>query len=262
MALAMGLGLALGPLGCASIQSDYIARPFDSRGQLSSGDATPSGLIISGEELDAYASDLFGLVEVTFENTSTEWLRVEQLELDFGSELNPMVHLPEGADLEAWYAATLQRNSIRNTNYATALAALFLVGEAVAVAGALSDEREVQVAGTALALGAASVAVIDEHVERVQRPGRVRPITQNHLLAAPFAVPPGLFTKKWVLLNTRADAACVRSMVIHYELESRGRERVVLTFRRGNDGSDWQERVCYNEALGASPYSSWGRSVD
>lgn len=222
-----------------------MARPFDAQGQLSSEDATPSGLVISGGEIDAYASEQFGVVEVTFENRSTEWIRVEQIRLQFGRERDSVVHTPGGADLEAWYAATLQRNNIRNTNYATALGALFLIGESIAVAGALSEEREVKDAGTALALGSASVALIEGQIARTESAERVGSVPQNHLLAVPFAVPPGLFTKKWVLLHTQAGAPCIRAMVLDYQLEGRGREHVALTFRRGNEDSDWQKEACF-----------------
>jgi len=239
-----------GAQACASIGSEYAATPVDAEGRLMAGRRMPSGLAISGEELRTYASAYFGMVELTFENGTAEWIHIDRVSLDFGSAAsNEAVVLPDGPDLDAWYEATLQRNDIRDTNAATALGALFAVGQAVAVVGALSGEREVAAAGGALALGSATAALIDGQDRRVQDAEGVRVMPQSHLLNVPFAVPPGLFAKKWVLLQTRSrPAPCINTMLIDYETRERGRERALLTFRTAFESSEWQRRTCSSPA--------------
>src|SRR5262245_9114965 len=116
------LWLPLLLLGCASVQDAHVATPVDEQGQLADQARTRSGLIISGEERGEYASSNFGLIEITLENRSSEWLRLSRIALDFGSpEQNAGVYLPVGAEISAWYRATLQRNDIRATNSALVL---------------------------------------------------------------------------------------------------------------------------------------------
>jgi len=245
-----GLGALLGAClwSCASIQNGYLARPLDERGQLSSQRQTPSGLVISGEERAIYASRNFGFVEVTLENTSADWVRVQELQLDFGDAVRDEgVFMPGGDDVNAWYFATVQRNDIRDTNEAHALAALLLIGSAVGKVAAASDEPALAGAGTALALGASTAALAGAVDSDVQAAEQVQPLPGAHLLRVPFAVPPGLFAKKWVLLNTRPDVPCITAMRISMVLEGGEREQVLLPFRRPGHrsrGSAWQAYAC------------------
>jgi hypothetical protein len=244
--------IALALTGCASIANRYVATPVDEQGRALAGPRTSSGLVVTGEELKPYASELFGLVEVTFENTSTEWVRIQDLTLNFGSTVDQDVFLPEGEDIDAWYSATSRRNDIRDTNKATALGAILFASSAVAVAGGASGSSEAAVAGTSVALGTASAAGLDAQAERIDRAEHGDPRPGSHLLTVPFSVPPGLFTKKWILINTRRrDAPCAKTMLIDYVVQGGGRERVALTFRRPLDGSEWQRKSCGAER--ASP---------
>ena len=249
------LGALLGAClwSCASIQNSYLATPIDERGQLSPERRTPSGLVISGEERSRYASRNFGFVEVTFENTSAAWVRVQELQLDFGDAARDEgVFIPEGEDVNAWYLATMQRNDIRDTNDAHALAALLFVGKAVGSIAAASDEPAVAGVGAALALGASTAALAEAADRDVQAAEEAHPLQGAHLLHVPFAVPPGLFAKKWVLLNTRPGVPCVAAMRISYVLEGGGREQVLLPFRRlghRSAGSVWQQYACAERRL-------------
>jgi hypothetical protein len=254
----------LGATACASVQSQYTAIPLDVGGQLTGFRQTSSGLVISGEELGLYSSEHFGLIELTFENPSSQWLHIDRLALDFGSSArNDGVFLPRGADLEAWHAATVQRNEIRGSNEATALGVLLALGSVVAVAAHAGGGDELSAVGGALALGAASSAVASEQAARVDAAEQVPILPQAHLLATPFAVPPGLFTKKWVLLNTRShETPCIVSMRIDYEVEH-GPERVLLVFRRRDGSSEWQRRECTRAYRGSDrPPTGSGPKMD
>jgi hypothetical protein len=235
----------LGVMACAGIESKYPASPVDAQGRLTGTRTTSSGLAISGEELRSYASDYFGLA------------------LNFGHPArNASVTIPHGADLDAWYVATLQRNDIRDTNHATALGVLFALGETIAIAGAVTEERQVAAAGSAVALGATTAALVDGQDRRVQSAESVRVVPESHLLAVPFAVAPGLFKKKWVLLQTQSRSSpCISSMLIDYDVQERGRERALVPFRSELDSSAWQHRVCRPASLSAQPRAARTRGV-
>jgi hypothetical protein len=239
-------------MGCASVGSKYAASPVDAQGHVTSARSTDSGLAISGVELRHYASNYFGLVEITFENATSEWVHMSGLSLDFGDAgRNEAVLVPSGADLEAWYLSTLQRNDIRATNHGTALGALFAVGQAVALAGAITGKREIAAVGGAVAAGAATAALVDGQNRRVQSAEDVHLVPQSHLLAIPFAVPPGLFTKKWILLQTRSlTSPCISSLLIDYDVREGEHERVLVKFRSAVDRSEWQRLVCSRPSRG------------
>ena len=246
--------LAFGMSGCASIGNSYVGRPLDQAGNALNSPYTASGLRISAQELTPYASRNFGLVEITLENDSTDWVRISRLELDFGDSARAGVSLPKEPDVSAWYRATLQRNDIRDTNEAAALGALVLLGAAVAIAGEVTDKPAAKAAGAVALAGAETALVVkgvDQNIQSVEHPPLY---PDTHLLALPFAVPPGLFSKRWLLINTRdSNLPCVRGMLLDYDVVGRGRERVLLRFRKPGNGSEWQRWVCSPQVAGEQP---------
>src|SRR5688572_26549838 len=89
------LVLALCLPGCASIQGESLARPFDAAGRLTDAELTPSGLRVSGGEMDDLSSPYLGAIQVVFENRSAEWVRIRDVRLRFGSpEQDAAVRVP------------------------------------------------------------------------------------------------------------------------------------------------------------------------
>jgi hypothetical protein len=232
--------LALCASGCASIQAEFLARPFDASGRLSRDELTPSGLRVSGGEMEDLASPYLGAIQLVFENRSAEWLHIRDVRLRFGSaEQDAAVRVPYGSDLTTWYEATLQRNEVREHNRAVVLGLITLGGATLAAASA--DERVAAVGGVATlgALTALTVSDVKSSIDALERPA-IFPDT--HLLSGPFAVPPSLFVKKWITLGTPGgDSPCVSSMTLSYALEGRARENVYLRFKVD---SEWQASAC------------------
>jgi hypothetical protein len=234
-------------LSCASIQDEYMASVIDEQGRVLEQGRTSAGLVISAQEVPRLASSHFGMVEVTFQNASSEWRRIDRLQLDFGAQVRETggVSLPEQEQLAAWYLATLQRNDVRETNDAAALAGLYLLGETVSAIGAVTHENKMVAGGEALAGTAEAIAGVREYQDQIEHAERVRALPSTYLLSLPFSIPPGLFAKKWVVLNTQGRRTpCVRATVLEYELQDRSRERVLLRFRKQGDDSEWQRNAC------------------
>ncbi len=230
---------------CAGVQDRYVATPLDEGGQVEVRGRTASGLVVSGAEVSSYASEHFGLVQVTFENASADWIRIRRLTLDFGSAgASRAVTVTEGPDIDSWISATLQRNVIRETNETLALGTLLAIGATIETVGASSGKRGVSAAGSMLALGAAAGLAGDAVTDSQHRAENGALFPNSHLLAVPFAIPPGLFSKRWVLLYTREQGACIRSVRLDYELDAHGSESVHLVFRRPGEYSEWQRGVC------------------
>ncbi len=222
---------------CATIESAHPARPISSDGLPLQTRETPSGLVVSGEELDELSSPYFGVLAFTFMNPTNDWVRIDNVALDFGSKpRNDSIVLPFGEEIASWELATSQRNAIRRANTSTLLSALMIGGAVTAAAGGRSTVGRI---GGLVALGAVgglwAQAIADKTTAVTFPPA--------HLFATPFSVPPGLFSKKWVLLNgpKTSDAGCISAVAVEYDT-SKGREKVKLHF--GRSGSSWQNAAC------------------
>jgi hypothetical protein len=152
------------------------------------------------------------------------------------------VFVPWGTDIQTWQQATLLRNEVRAANTRTALEALAVGG---LVVGSASNDRGVQAAGGMVAVTGLTGLVAQGYSERVEAAQRSPIFPESHLLAVPFGVPPGLFTKKWLVLNTLPTSrGCVRSVLLDYEIDRGVRERAWLTFRKRASRSQWQRAAC------------------
>jgi hypothetical protein len=215
-------------LACATIHRGPYGTPVDERGHPLTDGRSIDGLKVSGEEIPDLSSPTFGAIEVTFENTTAAWIHLNQIELHFGDPATSSgVLIPSGADLEAWRQATLQRMAIDDSRLASVDGpVLFALGGGVAGGRRLA------------AVGAVTGA---ERSDPVAEGSAGFPA--YHLLATPLVVPPGLFTKRWVVLNTTPGRACISHMVIEYTTEEGHHGRLELTVR-GWSRSDWQQDDC------------------
>jgi hypothetical protein len=223
--------------GCATVANTHTARPISADG------ATPvhrnaSGLSVSGEELEEVSSPHFGVIAVTFENPTSDWIQIDDVELDFGSETkNKNIFIPWGEQITSWELATSQRLAIRRVNTENALGLLAIGG---AMAAGLGRRSAVGAVGGLVALGSMG-ALWGQAMNNNLTAATLPPA---HLFATPFSVPPGLFAKKWVLVNSASTSVggCIGSVKIDYGVSGKGRERVWLPFSRG--GSEWQWPAC------------------
>jgi hypothetical protein len=239
---ALAVWALTSPLACASTHSGAFAIPVDASGRVLPSSTHLSGLVISSRQLTELSSRDFGVVEVTFENPSSHWVRIKTTALDFGSEArNAAVFIPAGDDLERWHEGTKRRNDIRDTNTGIALELLFAGAALMAVAGGHSS---VGAGGALVAAGTAGVIAGRDIKDRVENAQTASIYPATHLMTVPFAVPPGLAVKRWVVLNAHATQAtgCINYASLAYDTEDQKQERVRLSF--ADFSSEWQESAC------------------
>lgn len=237
----VSIAAALAQPGCASIQSKRLGQPLGADGAASAAPTTPAGLRVSGGERVSQASPQLGVLEFTFENVGTDWLRIDAVELDFGADdRNARVRVPWGEDLATWRRAIAQRNAVKEVNRSLLLGGLALGGAALATA---SDSRGARAAGGLVTLAATGALAADRVDRAIESAERVAPFPNQHLFSGEFSVPPGLFAKKWVLLNTEgsAGAECLHTAELRYRVDGQREERVRVKFKRR---SDWQRAAC------------------
>jgi len=200
--------------------------------------------MISGEELDTLASRYFGAVRITFENPSSHWVNVRTMRISFGSQQrNQAVLLPWGVQIDSWLHATQRRNAIRQANLDAALTVVALAGTATRMAAGDTTAGDV---GAAAAGGAVAISAIEGLSERARQANSPPLFPGSHLFSVPFAIPPGLFADKWVLFHTAdpSKPGCLRNVILEYETDDGGHERVALPFRTPEQTSEWQSGVC------------------
>lgn len=237
-------------VGCASMASGPHGTYLDAAGQPSVAATQAAKLKVSAREIPEMSSRYFGEIEFTLENPTAQWVRVDKVTLDFGSpQLNQSVYFPWGSQLDNWLEATRQRNVIEVENFAMAVAILGLGAGMVSIGSAPGVPTGVRIVGglaTAAALaGAAAVATSEPPAVAPEGPvffGR-------HLFAVPIEVPPGLFVKRFVVVNTPGDPGlvCLNRLIVSYELADKSNHRVAVDFRVADGAhgkSLWQANAC------------------
>lgn len=233
--------------GCATVDDGRYGVPVDAANRPQSA-AAPQPLMVSASEAGSYSTTYMGLVEVTFENRTSVWKQVDHVAVDFGSPAkNQSVTIASADDIDVWERALALSSAVtRWPLAATGIEALGL--DAGDTLGAWAGHR--RRASTAGAGGAPDVAALE--------PSAV-PTTSSypdqHLLTTPIRIPPGLFTKRWILLTTPANppGGCIDSMILSYETSDHATGRVSLTFKIR--GTAWQGPACpistidYNRSL-------------
>jgi hypothetical protein len=229
--------------GCASVKSGEYAKPIQTNGQMATAPMTPAGLLISGTEVESLSSPYFGLVEITFENPTGEWIHIDAAKVTFAVPPEEAV-ISTAPEIAAWERAIRQRSTIRRVNINTPLALLAIAGAAGSV---LSPNRSIALAAGGVSVSAGA-ALVGKEVAEVSRDAEgVARLPETHLMGGPFAVPPGLFVKKWLLVYTRRDVArrCVDRMTLSYQPAPARWEHVVLSFKVRS--SEWQPQACLAE---------------
>jgi hypothetical protein len=239
------LCLFVASAGCAQIASGEYGVGVDATGKLSPTESQTAKLRISAGERTRMSSLYFGQIEFTFENPTGEWITVEHVALDFGSaKNNQAVLFPWGARLDTWAAATTHRNAVRDANNALALELLAAGG---AVAGAAGRHTPAARTAGGFASLAAMTAITATHTEARAETAEDVPIFEgSHLFNVPFDVPPGLFVKRWLVVNTPSDPSlgCLTSVVMAYELSDKTSHRIALSIRNPEAFGEWQSKAC------------------
>ena len=236
--------------GCVPLASGPYGAHLDAAGKPSAEAAKAAKLNISAGEVTTMSSSYFGEIEFTFENKTAVWVRIENIALDFGSEKNNRaVSFPWGAQLDAWEAATHQRNAIRELNDALVFE-FFALGGALVSTAAPRNARALHVAGGLASLAAVSAMAAQGAGGGARLDDDGTPVFEGpHLFVLPLEVPPGLFSKRYLVVNTPEDPSlgCLTKVIMTYELGDKTSHRVALDFRsvvNQRGVSKWQESAC------------------
>jgi hypothetical protein len=210
---------------------------------------TPPALVVSALEASSYSTRYLGLVEVTFENRTAVWKQVDHVAVDFGAA-NKRVTIASAADIDAWERAITIRD--RHETFPLAVTGIEALGlDAGDGLGAWASHPAPAVAAPApVAVAAPAPTGAAAPAVAVAAPGAAAGTAPappaypaQHLLTTPFRIPPGLSTKRWILIGTPDNAGgCIDSMIVSYETSDHATGRVFLRFKIL--GNDWQPAAC------------------
>lgn len=160
-------------------------------------------LTISGRVVDTYSDKAHQFIDFTFENKKTNWERVKSIEFQYGEGKDLTYNVIVGEDLVTWANAYASKKAIEDHNTGIALSSLMLAGSAIVLSKPKSKSAKVA-GGTALLTGAggALVYAINEELRNVETS---KMVPKTHIYSE-FAVPAGLFVRKWVLVNVPGDS--------------------------------------------------------
>jgi hypothetical protein len=243
-------------LSCASMDYSNIGYELNSDNTPTNNEHTKLGLKISAEEDEKLESEYFGVINFSFVNSSQEWIYIKNIKLDFGSDLiNNNVRIISGRDILAWKESTILRNKIDEYNMNLFLGSLAVTGAMLSTSG----NTNIKTAGNTLLLGSLASLTVKEISDSYNKIQYSSIFPTNHLLNGDFIIPPGLFIKKWIVLNTKnhKETGMITQLDIEYQTTNSITEkvRIILNERlyktklNGATPPIWQETY-YKESRG------------
>lgn len=161
-------------------------------------------LKVTTAPIEALRSPFFSALEVTFQNPSSQWHQVKKVSVGperqlFGPPLESLV----GDRLRAWQLAARQAQT--------------------------GKEGPPHPALETLTPEAPPPPKAEPNAPPPPPPAPAAP--PDYLLAYPFTIAPGLFTRKWIVLySSGADALLGQDLVLSYELDNGKTERVLVQY--------------------------------
>lgn len=199
--IAVTLSLSLA--SCASVHPGVEAEPQPVVSPEPGVIGTKLPLKVSADIANSEAEDSFSVVYLTFENTGSNWVRIDNVDFEIGPEASNKLSVVVGRDLADWAVAYDERERLRKHNQQMTVDAI-LGGGIVAAAlagGSQGDTRSALAVASMLAVtGAMTYAIVDTYSSMAALHETPKKVPKNHVYQ-PFTVPGKLFTRRWVLVN-------------------------------------------------------------
>lgn len=160
------------------------------------------------------------LINFTFENTGDRWMRIEGIDLIVTPKQVDQISVVVGHDLQDWMDAYIEKKKMDTWNRSVWVSSLLVAGAVTSAATSNSTStagEAANAAGNLVMAGAAGYAIGNaigdarhnvETVRKRDKDGNIKNET-----SAAFSVPPGLFLRKWMLINHPANQVLNRLVI-------------------------------------------------
>lgn len=185
---------------------------------------TESGMIVSYQWNKNYSDKYFKYMELTFENSSPKWKKVEKIGIEFSDKSRKSkLYFLKGAPLAAFLKGKRLQLSVRSRNNAMIVGALAGFAAGAAATSSNNSYSNYQA-------GLVSVAVASSVANKSSQMSNVFP--EEHLFGSKdkFLIPPGLAIEKYIVFNSENEENFknMDKMYVTYILKSGEREKLEL----------------------------------
>lgn len=154
-------------------------------------------LKISAKTIDSKKEQAFQLVEFTLENTSDDWLKINNSQVLIPNPAESHLSVVLGQDLVSWAEAMQFQQSQDQYNKDLIRTGLLGVG---AVSVVVPGSKDTKTAGAVLTLGSVGWAAYDVITSARQKVNGVEKNPTTHLYE-PMSIPGKMYLRRWVLIN-------------------------------------------------------------
>lgn len=192
-------------ISCATTHPGHIGHSINSTPVLP--------LVLSAKSIENNFKDSYQILEITLENTSDEWVKLNNNEVIISDPGTSKLSVVLGSDLKDWAQSRMLKEQKDKQNAEVIQAALITAG-AIAIIAASSkgggssassgpmfnSMNDVQTAGAITYLGGIGWVLSDAFSKSYLEASGVNKVPENHLYQS-FSIPGKMFSRKWVLLN-------------------------------------------------------------
>ncbi len=135
---------------------------------------------------------------ITFHNPNNEYLRIKSVDVEFEKkDFNERAMFSVGKDLQSWAEGIQHKVRVDRHNEAVVMSAVMLTGAALVS----SDSSSTSTVGATAYIGALSAVAYNDMRRGVKKVEIGKIVPEGHLFNTPFTIAPGLYKKKWLLVN-------------------------------------------------------------
>jgi hypothetical protein len=161
-----------------------------------------------------FTTDYFTFVQVDFVNNTKDWKDIKKVTLNSSDK---DIKIIVGPRLRDWNNAIRQKVAIDRYNREVLFGAAMGVAAVAAIDSSYKGNVENSKAFLAAMAGTAVASDINNLTNNISDLERAVIFPTTHLMA-PFSIPPGLFAKRWILLQIKSDVQLVTfSFNVHYK---------------------------------------------
>ena len=205
--LIMSLALLGFLTACASTHPGSEGRSLNTNWRLP--------LKVSAQTIDDARGEAFQLIEVTLENVSESWVKVNRTQVVINNPAESKLSVVLGKDLKDWAQAMKFRLMKDEHNRQMLQLGLATAGAVASASGTQDNNSALAVAGAVTLIGTYAWAVTDTIQQSYKSAEQSEKVPENHLYQS-FSVPGKMFLRRWVLLN-KPSQSLIRTFVLELE---------------------------------------------
>ena len=135
--------------------------------------------------------------EITFENKGSQWVRVDEVDIEFPASSGGPYNMIKGNDLVAWAESLRLKSQTRDFSEGILVAGAILGGMAMAALGSSKGDAGMTTAGVLMTGAGAAYSLTKAATGDLNQSAQ---LPENHVMK-PFVIPSHGLARKWILWN-------------------------------------------------------------